>query len=96
MANSLRDTGFRCIAAHKNLFHWKRFGRQKRISLASKMLVSFSGRVRMRILITTAMFSALAFTPASAAMMACTGENMAKTTHLLAGLQEGLGMVGMG
>jgi len=96
MANSLRGTGFRCIAAHKNLFRWKRFGRRKRISLASKMLVSFPGRVLMRILITTAMLSALAFTPASAAMMACTGENMAKTTTMMTGMPEGPGKMGMG
>ena len=31
-----------------------------------------------KILITAAMFSALAITPASAAMMACAGDNMAK------------------
>ena len=31
-----------------------------------------------KILITAAMFSALAITPASAAMMACAGDNLAK------------------
>ena len=34
----------------------------------------------MRILIAAAMLSALAFSPASAAMMACTSDNMAKST----------------
>jgi hypothetical protein len=33
----------------------------------------------MRILIAAAMFSALAFSPASAAMMACTSDNMGKS-----------------
>ena len=50
----------------------------------------------MRILITTAMFSALAFTPASAAMMACTGENMAKTTATMASMPDGPGKMAMG
>ena len=50
----------------------------------------------MRILITTAMFSALAFTPASAAMMACTGENMAKTTTMMTSMPDGPGKMGMG
>ncbi len=36
-----------------------------------------------KILITAAMFSALALTPASAEMMACTGENMAKSTMMM-------------
>ena len=50
----------------------------------------------MRILITTAMFSALALTPASAAMMACTGENMAKTSTMMVSMPEGPGKMGMG
>jgi hypothetical protein len=37
----------------------------------------------MRILIAAAMFSALAFSPASAAMMACTSDNMAKSTAMM-------------
>jgi hypothetical protein len=36
--------------------------------------------VQMKILIAAAMFSALAFSPASAAMMACTSDNMTKST----------------
>ena len=38
----------------------------------------------MRILIAAAMFSVLAFSPASAAMMACTSDNMAKSTMAMA------------
>ena len=38
----------------------------------------------MRILIAAAMFSALAFSPASAAIMKCTSENMAKSTMMMA------------
>ena len=38
----------------------------------------------MRILIAAAMLSALTFTPASAAMMACTGENMMKSAAMMA------------
>jgi hypothetical protein len=45
----------------------------------------------MRILITAALFSALAFTPASAKMEACTGENMAKTTGAMNAMPEGPG-----
>ena len=50
----------------------------------------------MRILIAAAMFSALALTPASAAMMACTGENMAKTATMMTGMPDGPGKMGMG
>jgi len=91
MANSRRDARFRCIAAHKNFFPGKRVWRRKRISLASNMLALFSKEVLMKILMTAAMFSALAFTPASAAMMACTGENMAKTTTMMTTMPEGPG-----
>jgi hypothetical protein len=52
--------------------------------------------VLMRILIAAAMFSALAFTPASAATMACTGENMAKTTTMMTSMPEGPGKMAMG
>jgi hypothetical protein len=38
----------------------------------------------MRILIAAAMFSALAFSPASAAMMACTTANMGKSAAMMA------------
>ena len=37
----------------------------------------------MKTLITAAMLSALSFTPASAAMMACTGDNMMKSTAMM-------------
>ncbi|SHG07263.1 hypothetical protein [Bradyrhizobium erythrophlei] len=36
-----------------------------------------------KVLITAAMFSALSLTPASAAMMACTGENMGKSAAMM-------------
>jgi hypothetical protein len=38
----------------------------------------------MRILIAAAMLSALALTPASAKMMACTSDNMMKSTMMMA------------
>ena len=38
----------------------------------------------MRTLIAAAMLSAFAFTPASAAMMACTSDNMMKSTMMMA------------
>jgi len=37
----------------------------------------------MRLLIAAAMLSALALSPASAAMMACTGANMAKSAAMM-------------
>ena len=40
--------------------------------------------VQMRTLIAAAMLSAFAFTPASAAMMACTAGNMMKSTTMMA------------
>jgi hypothetical protein len=49
-----------------------------------------------KIIIAAAMFSGLAFTPASAAMMACTGDNMAKTTTMMTGMPDGPGKMGMG
>lgn len=49
----------------------------------------------MKILITTAMFSALALTPASAKMMACTGENMAKSNGMMSGMPDGPGKMAM-
>jgi hypothetical protein len=50
----------------------------------------------MKILITAAMFSALAFTPASAAkMMACSGENMAKSGTAMAAMADGPAKMGM-
>ena len=48
-----------------------------------------------KILITAAMFSALAFTPASAAMMACTGDNMAKANTMMMGMADGPAKMGM-
>jgi hypothetical protein len=48
-----------------------------------------------KILITAAMFSALALTPASAKMMACTGDNMNKTSTMMGGMADGPGKTGM-
>jgi hypothetical protein len=61
------------------------------ISIASNLAGSFLARFPMKILIAAAMFSALAFTPASAKMMACTGENMAKSTSAMTAMPEGPG-----
>jgi len=47
-------------------------------------------------LITAAIFSALAFTPASAKMMACTGENMANSATMMSGMADGPGKMAMG
>jgi hypothetical protein len=51
----------------------------------------------MKILIIAAVFSALAFTPASAKTKAtaCTGENMAKTSAAMATMPEGPGKMAM-
>jgi hypothetical protein len=48
------------------------------------------------ILITAAMFSALALSPASAAMMACTSDNMMKSTMMMNSMQDGPGKTAMG
>jgi hypothetical protein len=48
------------------------------------------------ILITAAMFSALALTPASAAMMACTGDNMTKSTMMMSTMVDGPAKTSMG
>jgi hypothetical protein len=42
------------------------------------------------------MFSALALSPASAAMMACTSDNMMKSTMGMNSMQDGPGKVAMG
>jgi hypothetical protein len=65
---------------------------QDRITVASDMLVLFRDEVPMtKILIAAAMvsISALAFTPASAGMMACTGDNMGKTLTMADGMADG-------
>ncbi len=49
----------------------------------------------MKVLITVAMFSALALTPASAKMMACTSENMAKSAAGMSGMADGPGKMAM-
>ncbi len=49
----------------------------------------------MKILITAAMFSVLAFTPVSAKMMACSGENMAKSSAMADKMPDGPGKMGM-
>jgi len=49
----------------------------------------------MKMLITTAVFSALALTPASAKMMACTSENMAKSMTAMAGMPESPGRMAL-
>jgi len=43
----------------------------------------------MRTLIAVALLSAASFTPASAAMMACTGENMMKSSAMMSSMNEG-------
>lgn len=48
-----------------------------------------------KILTIAAVFSALAIAPASAKMMACSGENMAKSQAAMAGMPEGPGKMGM-
>jgi hypothetical protein len=48
-----------------------------------------------KVLISAALFSALAFTPASAKMISCTGENMAKTGMMMGTMQDGPGKMGM-
>ena len=48
------------------------------------------------ILITAAMFSALALSPASAAMMACTSDNLAKSSMMMNSMQDGPAKVSMG
>lgn len=42
----------------------------------------------MRTLLTAAAFVAFAFSPASAAMMACTGENMMKSAAMMGGMPD--------
>lgn len=49
----------------------------------------------MKVLITAAMFSVLALTPASAKMMACTSENMAKSVSGMSGMADGPGKMAM-
>jgi len=48
-----------------------------------------------RIVLTAALFSALALTPASAKMMNCTGENMAKSQAAMAGMPDSPGKMAM-
>jgi hypothetical protein len=66
------------------------------IPKAGKSPLSFQGRLHVKsILLTAAMFSVLAFTPASAGMMACTSDNMAKTTAAMYLMVDGPAKFGM-
>jgi hypothetical protein len=68
-----------------------------RTSKTGKTPVSFQGRLFMKtILITAAMFSTLALSPASAAMMACTSDNMLKSTTAMNSMPYGPQKVAMG
>jgi hypothetical protein len=49
----------------------------------------------MKILMTAAMLSVLVLSPASAAMMACTGDNMAKSSMMMGTMPDGAGKMGM-
>jgi hypothetical protein len=65
--------------------------------LDSQQKVGFVPReVLMKILITAATFSALAFTPASAMMMSCSGDNMAKTGMMMTTMADGPAKMAMG
>jgi len=48
-----------------------------------------------KIMIAAAMLSALAFTPASAGMMACSGDNMGKTLSTVDGMADGPAKMGI-
>jgi hypothetical protein len=58
------------------------------------VLISYS-EVQMRICIAAVMFSAFGFSPASAAMMACTGDNIAKTGTMMTTMADGPAKMGM-
>jgi hypothetical protein len=47
------------------------------------------------ILITAAMLSAVALSPASAAMMKCTSDNMAKSSMMMNAMPDGMGKTAM-
>lgn len=49
----------------------------------------------MKVLVIAALFSALALTPASAKMMACTGDNMAKSAAMMNGMADTPGKMAM-
>jgi hypothetical protein len=51
----------------------------------------FSREVQMKILIAAAMLSAFALSPASAEMMACTGDNMMKSTTMMMSMPDSPG-----
>jgi hypothetical protein len=60
-----------------------------RIPFASKRWFHFSSEDHMRTLIAVALLSAASFTPASAAMMACTSDNMMKSAAMMSNMNEG-------
>lgn len=49
----------------------------------------------MKTLLTAAAFVVLALSPASAKMMACTGENVGKSIAMTSGMPDGPGKMGM-
>ena len=71
---------FRVALRHIKLSSSGNEPRVENAYLVSQQYVgSISHEAQMKILMTAAMFSALALSPASAAPMACTGDNMAKS-----------------
>src|ERR1700761_1207453 len=49
-----------------------------------------------KMLIAAALFSTVAVAPASAAMMSCTADNMAKTSTMMTGMADGSAKMAMG
>jgi hypothetical protein len=86
---------FACTAARK-IFQLLETNMKANAYLVDQQYAGFIlSEVPMKILITAAMFSALALTPASAKMMACSGENMGKTSMMIANMDEGPHKMGM-
>jgi hypothetical protein len=83
--------GTTVASQQKIVFFPKRLQWKIRIYFASSTLVSFSREVHMKILVAAAMLSALAISPASAAMMKCTSDNMMKSTSMMMTMPESSG-----
>jgi hypothetical protein len=77
-----------CVAIQKDVVGLKRFPRKIRNAFAGILPASFSRGVQMKILVTAAILSAFAFSPASAAMMACTSDNMAKSAAMMVSMPD--------
>jgi hypothetical protein len=80
----------RMAGTHTKLSCWRNVSGDKSVlRLPARRWFHFPSEVHMRTLIAVALLSAASFTPASAAMMGCTSDNMMKSSAMMSNMNEG-------